>query len=703
MYLHCRKFKVYTDSTAAKHVLGTPSADAGGRIMRWSLALQDFDAEYIHRAGKKNGDADWLSRNPLESTEPYGEGETSVDPATMMPATPPAKNHSHVHFGSIDETAHNAEEFRKLQDTDPWCVRMAQTAMEPEDATEGRIYRDPDRCGLLTRKRLTTDRQDQVLVPDSLKAFILRRYHGLPLTGHTGRRKTYEHITLHYYWPGLRRDLRRWLKSCLTCRRRKTPRPMRAGNPGTVSNAIKPWETICIDIISATAVSKGGYAKILTILDAFTRYIMAIPLRHANAEEIGNALFREVFCRFGKPQRIHSDEGKEFVNDALTAMYERWGVNQTSTGGYQPQANPVERFHRFMNSSMTMLSAKFGKDWPSYLPAVTFAYNASVCASTDHTPYELIYGGRKPDLLQDLNLNIFKTESAGTPDYQNFQRKAVDTLKEAYKAVRLQQEKISRQNRAYINARHGVGRKLVEHNIGDLVLYWEPAQPKTMQTALQRLTNVVATKAPKKWKTNWTGPHEITGKTPNQTGFHYVFYHRQRGIEMTTHVNKLSLFEPWSEGIMSTSADIDGKTLYKSGSWVPDGALVVVPLLAPYPFGIAKLLSCDPDGDMVLQWLGNSRDAPHGTFELGWLETAKRRSGAARRRATTHVHYADAPRRGSVPYTTKSDDLCMNQRDVLIHGFELTSGGRLPAPLLRAIARHPYVWWDPLNCEGALD
>jgi hypothetical protein len=253
--------------------------------------------------------------------------------------------------------------------------------------------------------------------------------------------------------------------------------------------------------------------------------------------------------------------------------------------------------------------------------------------------------------------------------------------------VRLQQEKISSGNRDRINAKRGATRKLVEHNVGDLVLYWEPAQPKTMQTALQRLTNVIATKAPKKWKTSWTGPHEVTGKTADRTGFRYKFYHRQRGIEITTHVNKLSLFEPWSEGIMSTSEDIDGKALYKSGSWVKDGTLVVVPLLQPYPFGIAKLLSCDADGNMELQWLGNNEDSTNGSFELGWLSPRK----------NSKPFYSNAAKAGSLPYTTATDELHMNQRDVLMHGFELSRGGRLPAPLLRAIARHPYVWWDPVK------
>ena len=296
-----------------------------------------------------------------------------------------------------------------------------------------------------------------------------------------------------------------------------------------------------------------------------------------------------------------------------------------------------------------------------------------------------------PSLLQDLD--IFDTEPAGSP-YQKFQDRAADTLKKAYKAVRLQQDKISSANRTAINARRGAGRKsgepaaLVQFNVGDLVLFWEPAQPKIMQTVLQRLTHITTTKAPSKWTDTWTGPHEITAKTPDMTGYRYKLYHRGRGVEIDTHVNKLDRYLPWSEGIMSTSADLDTKSLYKSGSWVENGSLVLVPLVEPYPFGIARLLECEEGGDMRLQWLGNPTDSTGGTYELGW-----KASGGANSRPYYEAH---ARRATHQPYTTEMDGLTMNQRDVLIHGFELTAGGRLPAPLLRAIARHPYVWWDPL-------
>ena len=234
---------------------------------------------------------------------------------------------------------------------------QANAFANADDASTGRFYKNTE--GLLMRKA-EAGKIDRVVVPESLKAFILRRYHGLPISGHVGRRRTYAQISSAYYWPNMSKDVKRWVQACLACRRRKIPRPLHAGQPGAVSTATRPWECVAIDIVSTTTTSQGGYTKILTMIDLFTRYVIAVPLRKATAKNIGTALFKHLYCRFGRPHRIHSDEDSEFVNEALKVMFKEWDIVHTSTGGYQPQANPVERYHRFTNSSMTMLSAKFG-------------------------------------------------------------------------------------------------------------------------------------------------------------------------------------------------------------------------------------------------------------------------------------------------------------------------------------------------------
>jgi hypothetical protein len=692
MYLSGSKFEILTDSKAAAHVLNPDKALASGRMLRWALALQEFAPFKVsHRAGSRHGNADGASRNPLPSCTPYGEGPTDIEPGTVLdldinesaPMCTSLAGGPEAFFGTDDKEATNAAEFALLQQADEWIQAVSKSVGSGEGPAHKQYVRQEN--GLWLRKAARPEAQGQVLVPVTLRAFICRRYHGVPVSGHLGRRRSYDQIRESYYWPGMYKDVTRWVAACLACRQRKTPRPLKAGFPGYVSTATRPWQKVSIDIVSTNVKSSTGHAYILTILDVFTRYTVAVPLRRHTAREIGGALFKHLFCKFGKPESLYSDEGKEFVNEAMTKLCTMWGILFSSTGGYQPQANPVERFHRFLNGAMTMLSDKWGGDWPLYLPAAVFAYNASVNDATGFSPYELIFGGRKAMLLHDLGLGRQEQTTTATESEHQFVQDAGRRLKEAYEAVRAQQERVAAANRRVIEAKRGVRAMAAKFEEGDFVLFWEPRQAKNLSG--KAANTETEGKAPTKWKRKWSGPHIINQRIQDETGYRYTFYHKNRGVSIETHVNKLCAYRPWSEGLGSTSWDIDAKQLYNCGGWVPVGARVIVPLQKPYPFGVAEVIACTEDGDLQLHWLSNTQGHTKGPYAPGWTSPT-----------ITKPYYAAKPKHAShIPYTTDLDGFHMSQREVLMHSFDLTEASMLPEPMLRAIAKHPYVWWDPLH------
>jgi hypothetical protein len=70
-YLWNQEFIVRTDSKAVEWVLGEASK---GRMLKWALSLQELKFKITHRSGAKHGNADAMSRCPLEewSKCPYG-------------------------------------------------------------------------------------------------------------------------------------------------------------------------------------------------------------------------------------------------------------------------------------------------------------------------------------------------------------------------------------------------------------------------------------------------------------------------------------------------------------------------------------------------------------------------------------------------------------------------------------------------------
>ena len=62
-YLYGHHCVMYTDHVALKSLLSTPQPSA-----RWGMALQEMDLIIVHRSGRRNANADALSRFPLPTT-----------------------------------------------------------------------------------------------------------------------------------------------------------------------------------------------------------------------------------------------------------------------------------------------------------------------------------------------------------------------------------------------------------------------------------------------------------------------------------------------------------------------------------------------------------------------------------------------------------------------------------------------------------
>ena len=79
-----------------------------------------------------------------------------------------------------------------------------------------------------------------------------------------------------------------------------------------------------------------------------------------------------------------------------------YGVEQSFTSPYNPCGNAFcECFNRTLFGLLKTLKAKEKADWPSHLPALVFAYNATPHASTSYQPYQLMFWHPAPALCDN--------------------------------------------------------------------------------------------------------------------------------------------------------------------------------------------------------------------------------------------------------------------------------------------------------------
>ena len=66
----------------------------------------------------------------------------------------------------------------------------------------------------------------------------------------------------------------------------------------------------------------SGYKYVLTILDGYTRYAWAVPLKHKDAVTVANAFKQIIKTSKRKPNKLFVDQGKEFYNQQMYELFE---------------------------------------------------------------------------------------------------------------------------------------------------------------------------------------------------------------------------------------------------------------------------------------------------------------------------------------------------------------------------------------------
>ena len=133
-----------------------------------------------------------------------------------------------------------------------------------------------------------------------------------------------------------------------------------------------------------------GYRYILTLIDLFSRYAWAEPLRDKTGKEVAAAL-RRVFARGRQPQRFQTDDGREFDNRVVQHLLNMENI-RFFTVQSQFKAAVCERFNRTLKTKMWRYFTRTGNyHWVNVLSDLLTSYNAAVHRSIGVAPIEVTH------------------------------------------------------------------------------------------------------------------------------------------------------------------------------------------------------------------------------------------------------------------------------------------------------------------------
>jgi len=198
------------------------------------------------------------------------------------------------------------------------------------------------------------------------------------------------------------RDVRLRVRQCEICQVSKHGRlPGEAGRRRLYTG--RPWQVVSVDLVGPMPLTPRGNSWILVLTDHFTRWANALAIPDASAPTVARVLDQHVFCYFGLPEQIYSDQGAQFQSQLMSDLCRLWGVNQSRTTPYHSQGNRVvERNNRMLGDALrSLLLDRSQEKWDTVLPQVMRAYHSTLHTSTGETPNLLMLGRetRVPDHL----------------------------------------------------------------------------------------------------------------------------------------------------------------------------------------------------------------------------------------------------------------------------------------------------------------
>lgn len=143
---------------------------------------------------------------------------------------------------------------------------------------------------------------------------LIREFHENPLGGHQGVNRTFIRLNSNYYWTGMRKQIKEYIRKCPTCQKNKASNRLLKEPMVITTTANRAFEKIFLDIVGPLPRLHNGNAFILTLQDDLTKFAWATPMENHEVSTVAHHFVTQFVCLHGIPQSLVTDCGTEFLS-----------------------------------------------------------------------------------------------------------------------------------------------------------------------------------------------------------------------------------------------------------------------------------------------------------------------------------------------------------------------------------------------------
>lgn len=348
------------------------------RQARWLLFLSEFDVQLHHVPGKDMIQSDTLSRrHDLVPDKATDNNNRVVLPEQLFVHLVDTELSTRFQaFAVKDQIFQAIHEALKTGTLPP--IKSALSDWREED---GKIF-FKNRCYVPADEQLRRD--------------LIRQHHDTPAMGHPGKFKTLELLRRTYWWPGMHTMVSRFVEGCAECQQNKinthpTVPPLA---PISAEGVTRPFQQISIDYITDLPIS-NGYDSIMVVVDhGLTKGVIFSPC-NKTIDAIGTAtlLYKDVYRRFGLPDKIISDRGPQFVSHVTRELGRLLKITLSPSTAYHPQTDgQTERTNQELEVYLRIFCTGRPDTWAQHLIDAEVAHNQRMHSARNASPFYLMMG-----------------------------------------------------------------------------------------------------------------------------------------------------------------------------------------------------------------------------------------------------------------------------------------------------------------------
>ena len=186
-----------------------------------------------------------------------------------------------------------------------------------------------------------------MLKNEELKVEVIWLHHDVLAAEHEGRWKIVELVMRNYWWPGVTRDVGKYVEGCDLCQRMKNRIEKPAEKLKLSEVPKKPWVYLIVDFITKLLVV-AGRDVILVVCDRLSKMTHFVATTEGmSAEGLVRLFWDNVWKLHGLPESVVLDRRPQFVAELTRELNRMLGIKTKLLTMFHPQTDgQMERMNQ---------------------------------------------------------------------------------------------------------------------------------------------------------------------------------------------------------------------------------------------------------------------------------------------------------------------------------------------------------------------